>query len=124
MRKILSIVLCAVLVFSLSSCERKEISNDEYYGDYHDGYVDGYTDGIEEAQQAISFYIEEDFYEISSNNKDERGISIEDAIQILTNYADGEPISDAELRNAIWSIDKFYYETCDIVYNIEDYSLD
>lgn len=123
-KRMLSGALCAILIFCLSSCGGKGSSDGEFYGDYHDGYVDGYSDGVAEAQQSISFYVEDDFYEINSNNEKERGLSIEDAVQILRNYADGEPISEAELHNAIWSINKFYYDTCDIVYNIENYSLD
>lgn len=121
---IFGIALCMFLTFGLSSCEKNSSQNEKYYGDYHDGYVEGYSDGVADAQQLIGFYVEDDFYEISSNNIKERGLSIEDAVQILRNYADGEPISEAELHNAIWSINKFYYDTCDIVYNIEDYSLD
>lgn len=121
---ILGIALCMFLTLGLSSCEKNSSQNEKYYGDYHDGYVEGYSDGVADAQQLIGFYVEDDFNKISSNNIKERELSIEDAVQILRNYADGEPISETELHNAIWSINKFYYDTCDIVYNIEDYSLD
>lgn len=118
MKKLLSITLSVVLIFSLSSCGRKGSSDGESYGDYHDGYVDGYSDGISEAQEQISGYVDECFNSVGYDNK------IEEAIQILTNYADGEPTSEEELHKAIWAIDQYYYDICDIVHDIDEYSID
>lgn len=115
---VVSIALCAVLIFSLSSCFEKDSSGEEYYGDYHDGYVEGYADGTEAAKQQISGYVEECFNNVGLDH------SIEEAIQILTNYADGEPISEHELQKAIWSVWNFYYDTCDIVFDIDNYVVD
>lgn len=117
-KMMLSIALCAVLVFVLSACGRKDSKDSEYYGDYHDGYVDGYSDGVEEAQQQISGYVDECFNSIGYDNE------IEEAIQILTNYAIDEPISEDELHKAIWAIEKYYYDISDIINDIEDYSVD
>lgn len=123
MKKALFIILLStVLLFGLVSCDSASPPPND--GDYHDGYVEGYSKGIEEAQRQISSYVEYDFNEISSDNEKERGISIEDALQILRNYADGEPTTEAELHKAIWSINDFYYGTCDIVYGIQDYTVD
>lgn len=47
-KMMLSIALCAALVFAFSACKRKDSTGNEYYGDYHDGYVDGYNDAVYE----------------------------------------------------------------------------
>lgn len=114
----LSLALCMLFLFSLSSCEKKVSDSEEYYGDYHDGYVDGYSDGVAEAQRQISGYVDESFNSVGYEHK------IEEALQILTNYVDGEPTSEAELHKAIWAIEKYYYDISDIVNDIEDYSVD
>ena len=115
-KRIFSIILCVVLIFTLSSCGKNASSNESSNGDYYDGYVEGYNDGIAKAQNAISDYTTERFNDIN--------MSVEDAIQILTNYADGEPISDEELHNAIWLVHTFYYEAWDIVWEIDDCTID
>jgi hypothetical protein len=109
--------LCVILCLGFSSCGEK------HYGNYNDSYIDGYNEGVTEAQDMISGYAEECFNNIDSENKKERGISTEDAVQILTRYADGEPITEAELHDAIWSIHKFYYDAWDIVFELDDYSI-
>ena len=114
LKMMLCLALCMLFLFSLSSCENKATTNE----DYDDGYVDGYSDGVEEAQRQISGYVDERFNSVGYDNR------IEEAIQILTNYADGEPIPEAELHKAIWSIQKYYYDISDVVNDIEDYSVD
>ena len=102
MRKILSIALCLTIVFSLSSCNNPKAPNEDYY----DGYIDGYNVGISNAQKSISNYAEERFNEIN----------VEEAIQVLRNYADGEPISEDELHDAIWTVNQFYNEAWDVIW--------
>lgn len=121
-KRILCVALCVLLVFGLSSCEIS--SEEKYYGDYHDGYVDGYNDGVSKAQDSIGGYAEEYFNNINSGNKKDRGITVDDAVQILTNYADGEPISEEELHNAIWSIQKFYCDAWDLIWELDDCVID
>lgn len=110
----LSVALCIVAIFVFVAC----VETKQSYGDYHDGYVDGYADGTNEATHQISGYLEGRFNDVGNDN------DIEEAIQVLTNYADGEPISEHELQEAIWSIRNFYYDTCDIVFDIDDYVVD
>lgn len=123
-KSVVCFALCAVLAFGLSSCGRKGSSDGGQYGDYHDGYVDGYKDGISSAQKSISFRVDDSFNEIDYENLKERGIFIEDAVAILTNYADGESVDEEDLHNAIWSIHKFYYDAWEIVWEIDDYTID
>ena len=119
MKKLHKIMLIlALCTMCLSSCQKQDSHNEEYYGDYHDGYVDGYSDGVAEAQHQISGYVDECFNSVGYGNK------IEEAIQILTNYAIDEPISEDELHKAIWAIEKYYYDISDIINDIEDYSVD
>ena len=111
MKKIISlIILSAILLLCLSSCHDRGPS----YGNYQEGYWDGYSDGVFEAQEQISSYAEECF-----NN-----IDIADAIQVLTNYADGEPVSEAELHAAIWTVNSFYNDSWDIIHELDDYTIE
>lgn len=113
MKKILIIALCAALILALSSCNDRGPE----YGNYPEGYADGYADGVFEAQKQISGYAEESFSNIS-------GIDVYDAIQILTNYADGEPISEADLHDAIWKVQQFYYDSQDVIRDLDDYTVE
>ena len=113
MKKILCVVLCIFLWFSFCSCEYS--SNEEPYGDYHDGYVDGYDKGYEDAFKDARLYAEERFSDVGYENK------VEDALATLILYIDGEPITEAELHKAIWAINNFYYDTFDIIHDLDDY---
>ena len=111
MKKIIScIFLSVVLIFLLSSCHDRGPE----YGNYQEGYWDGYSDGVFEAQEQISSYAEECFNDIN----------IADAIQVLTNYADGEPVSEAELHDAIWKVNQFYNEAWDVIWELDDYTIE
>lgn len=112
-KRILSIALCVILVFGLSSCENS--SNEEYYGDYHDGYVEGYDEGYDDAFSDAQSYAEECFSGVCYDNK------VEDALTTLILYIDGEPITEAELHKAIWAINDFYYDTFDMIHDLDDY---
>lgn len=111
MKKVISLILsCAALVLCLSSCNKKEAYNEDYY----DGYAEGYSDGIAEAQDSISGYAEERFNDID----------VADAIQVLRDYADGEPISEVELHEAIWTVNQFYNDAWDVIWDLDDYTID
>ena len=111
-KRILSVVLSVVLSLGLFSCGRDDSS--KYYGDYYDGYVDGYNDGIASTQEYISDRVLDRFNDID----------VCDAMQTLSNYADGEPISEEELRDAIWLVYAFYHDAWDVVWDIDDYDID
>ena len=111
--RVVSIALCVILISCLSSCENS--SNEEYYGDYHDGYVDGYDDGFVEGQQELGAYASYCFDDACSEN------DIEDALAILTLYADGESFSEEEIFSAIQTFSSFYDEVCDVIHDVEYY---
>lgn len=110
-KRILSIALCMILTFCLFSCG--DSSNKGHNGDYDDGYEEGYRKAFLDAQSYADVCYSEVLYE---NN-------VEAALAILTKYADGEPISEAELHQAIWAINKFYYDTSDMINDLDDYLL-
>jgi flagellar biosynthesis/type III secretory pathway protein FliH len=88
-----------------------------YKNGYNDGYNEGRWEGIEDAQ----FYTEDDLFRLSCKIEDEHGINPEEAINLLTNYANGEPVSEKDLMNAIWALSQFYWGTYDIINDMEDY---
>lgn len=112
MKKFLYIVLCAVLVFSLSSCKEN--------GSYMEAYNDGYFEGRDCGQKQIAYYVEEEYSNIYSSELD-------DALCILDIYADGiyeeefgEPISDAELQNLIQKLLKYRTDVEELIYGIKE----
>lgn len=109
-KRIFLILLCVAFAFCLSSCGRQESSD----GDYYEGYIDGYNDGVFDAQKKISGYAEERFNDID----------VSEAIQVLTNYADGESISEAEMYNAIWIVNQFYNDAWDVIWELDDYTIE
>ena len=111
--RILSIVLCVALSLCLISCE--DSSTEEYYGDYHDGYVEGYDEGYDDAFLDAQSYAEECFSSVCYDN------NVEEALATLILYTDGEPITEAELHKAIWAINDFYYDTSDMIQDLDDY---
>ena len=125
MKKILlSIILCAFMFVSLSSCERsiyemeKEAKREAAYNDgYEAGYDDGYHEGISDAQE----HLENRIQDISWDVKEAHGISPEKALQILTNYADGEPVTEAQLHQAIWAINEYYWDSYEDINDIDTY---
>ncbi len=132
MKKLLIIGLTAVLsTCLLSSCssgrsiyemekdaKREAAFNDGYDVGYEEGYWEGYWEGVSNAQERL----EDVIWNLSWETKNEHGISPETALQILTNYADGEPITEQELQRAIWAIKHYYWSSYDAVNDSDSYS--
>ena len=113
MKKLLIVALCVLMCFGLASCTREVV--------YDTDYSDGYSDGLAEAQNQISVYAEECLWDISYDAKKDYGISPEEALQILANYADGEPVPEENLHKAIWAMHQFYYDVSDLIYELDEY---
>ena len=110
MKKCLSVVLIVILIFSLSTCGGKGSS----VGDYYDGYAEGYADGASDVRDSISSYAEERFNDID----------VSDAIRVLINYVDGGSISEDELHDAIWTVEQFYNDAWDVIWELDDHTID
>ena len=117
MKKLAVILSALILVLCLSAC------NIETYEDgYADGYTDGYYEGVAEALHDIAFYVEDDLWSLACDIEDEYGMSPEDAIIILSNYADvPDEVTEEELNKAIWVLYRYYYKSHEIINDIEDY---
>ena len=84
-----------------------------------------YREGIAEAQEQIASLVEVEMWDLEFDIEDEYGIYPEEAMQILTNYADdADDISEDDLCTAIWAIRRYYYGSIDIVCGIDDYWID
>ena len=116
MKRILYISLCVVLVLCLSSCGMEQTTTKEHYGDYYDGYVDGYSDGVYEGQYWLGGYAAESF-----SNACGIVYGIEEALVVLTLYADGEPFSEDEIFSAIQTVNSCYEKICDVIHDVENY---
>jgi hypothetical protein len=115
MRKILSIALCIILIFGLSSCKTPELSNDYYNDVYYEAYTEGYDDGFIDGQKELGGYADYRFDDAYSES------DIEDALAILILYADGESFSEEEIFWAIQAVTIFHDEVCDIINDVEYY---
>ena len=116
MERILCVVLCLTFVFSFSSCKTAEPSQLSY----SDGYDKGYDYGIKHAQKEIVDEVEANYDTISD-------VNLEDAISILSLYADGsyekgleEPVEEEQLRWAISLLLEQHDETEQLIKEIKD----
>ena len=125
MRKnLLLIILSIILTFALCSCGRsipemeREAKKEAAFNDgYEAGYDEGYREGLSDAQERLKNLL----HDLSWDTKNENGVDAETAIQILTNYADGEPITEAQLNQAIWAIKQYYWESYWAIGDIDNY---
>ena len=123
MKKILAYVIIVVLFCCLSSCGGR--SN---YAMERDAEIEAmeekYREGVSEAQEHIAGLVNIEIDDLGFDIRDKYGVYPEEAIRTLENYADGEPITDSELNNAIWASSEYYYDSLDIIYGIDDYWID
>jgi hypothetical protein len=124
-KKVLIVILCSVLIFSLCSCggtsiyeKEREAKREAAYNDgYEAGFDEGRTEGIINAQQCFENYV----FNLSYDIKDEYEMTPEEAITILAHYADGEPISEKKLNKAIWTINGYYWTLDEAIRNLDKY---
>lgn len=119
-KSFLVIVLLAVSICFLSSCTGRSIYAMERDAEY-EAKEKQYRDGIEEAQEQIESLVEIELQDLESEIKDKYGVYPEVAIRILENYADGEPVSQKDLCNAIWAVSQYYQDSLDVVHGIDGY---
>ncbi len=118
-KSILIITLLAATFLFLSSCQRsiyemeREAKREAAFNDGYDvGYEEGYWEGISDAQEHLEDVLQDLLLEIEP----------EEAIQILTNYADGEPITEEELHKAIWAIHQYYWDSYHAINDSDSYN--
>lgn len=139
-------ILLVMLILStvFSSCSSQSAYDEGYADGYDDGYSDGefdmqlevedsilagydtgYYDGIAEAQHDIAVRVEDDLSSIAWDISDKYGLFPDEALQILSNYADvPDEVDKEELNDAIWAICRYYYDSNEIINNIDDYWID
>ena len=84
---------------------------------YEAGYEEGYREGLSDAQERL----EDLLFDLSYDVKVQNGVDSETAIQILTNYADGEPIAEEQLNQAIWAIRQYYWDSYWAIHDSDTY---
>lgn len=137
MNRFISVLVIFSFAICLLSCSYRGTYDDGYADGYSnaesemqylmeeeflDGYDIGYDDGIAEAQHDIAFLVEDDLWSIACDIEAEYGLHPEEAVQILSNYADvPDEVDEAELQAAILAIYHYYYDSNEIINDIEDY---
>ena len=134
MKKVFAILAAfVILICCLTSCGGRSIYAMEqeakeeaiYDRGYEAGYKEGYSAALSEAPERIEFYVDEDIWDLCNDIEDVYGIHPEEAVQILSNYADvPDEVDEAELSKAIWAIYRYYYDSREIMNEIEDYWID
>ena len=129
MKRLIAVLVLFALSICLLSCSYRGTYDDGYSEGYADGFfegqINGYDEGIAEAQHDIAIRAEDDLWSLAWDIEDKYGIHPEEAVQILSNYADvPDEVDEAELHNAILAIYRYYYDSCEIVNDIEDYWID
>jgi hypothetical protein len=88
---------------------------------YNRGYTAGYNEGEWEGIEAAQENFQRTAEDISQDADNEFGIDPEWAIMILSNYADGEPISRDEVNKAIWTLHQYYYDMQEAICDLDSY---
>ena len=112
-----------ILICFIASCKGRSIYTMERDAEI-EALEEKYREGISEAQEHIASLVEVDMWDLEFDIKDKWGMYPASAIQILTDYADGEPVSKSEVNKAIWAIRQYYYGTYDIINDIDNYWID
>lgn len=123
MKKFTSVlaVLAVLIIFYLTSCGEGTYE-DGYKVGYGNGYGEGYYEGIAEAQSSIAFYVEDELIALKRDIEDEYGMHPGEAVEVLTNYADvPDEVTEEDLKKAIWSLYRYYYDSHNVINGIEDY---
>ena len=132
MKKLFIVIAVIAIIFSLSSCGKSTYAREQeakkeaiYESGYEAGYNDGYFDAMLEAPERIECYVDDDIQDLCFEIKHKYGIYPEEAAMILSNYADvPDEVTEEELSKAIWAIYSYYFESYEIMNEIEDYWID
>jgi flagellar biosynthesis/type III secretory pathway protein FliH len=124
-KKLLLIIVVGTLILGLCSCERsiyameREAKREAAYNKgYEAGFDEGHSEGISDAKESLLDVLQE----ISWDAEDEIGMSPEEAATTLAHYADGEPVTEEELKQAIWAINHFYWHSYLAINDIDSYN--
>ena len=129
MKRFISLSISIALSMSLLSCSYIGTYDDGYADGYDDGYYEGsssgYYEGIEKAKQYISVVLDDELSSVAWAIEKEYGMHPEDALLILSNYADvPDEVTEEELNKAIWVMYRYYYEANKVINGIEDYDIE
>ena len=83
-----------------------------------------FDEGIAYAQDSIVNHLDTKLMDLDFEIEEIYGVSPEEALLIMENYLDNEPISEEELANAIWAIRAYYFKSQDIPNDVDDYWID
>ncbi len=132
MKKFTSVLLllavcCAVIIFGFilkAYWPQKEPINKfqedfnyDYEADNEWAYDKGFSEGYEigrdealfEALKEIRSHLEYELWDLELDVSEESGIHPEEALVIIEDYLDGEPISESELNKALDALSQYYY---------------
>lgn len=109
---------------SIYAMERETKEDAVYNRGYEAGYEEGYYEAMRNAPERIQADIDYDLDHLIMDIAEDWKMSPGEAILILEQHADGEPVSDAEVEKAIWVIRQYYWGAYDIIAGIEDYWID
>jgi hypothetical protein len=119
MKKLLYFALCAVIVFSLSSCKAKSTPIDPYTDGYNNGYTTGYDEAWDSCEEEISNNVSYSFWKMK-HEVCNQGWHPEEALEVLDSYLynkpfyeDGSCATKSDVESAINVISSYYYGTID-----------
>lgn len=123
---VLFLILCLYSGCGNSQYAREREAEKEviYQQAYEKGYEEGYRAAMNAAPKEIEACVDDDIWDLEYDIKEAHGFYPEHAMNTLTNYADGEPVSESDLIEAIWAIRQYYWGVNHIMKNIGDYWID
>lgn len=119
------LVIAGQIYLNLSRPPRndgKEIRT--YDTGYEEGYKIGYQVAMSEAPERIQADIDYDLDHLIMDIGEDWKMSPGEAILILEHYADGEPVSDADVKKAVWVIHQYYWGAYEIMTGVDNYWID
>lgn len=119
------VILSALLIIAccLVSCTGRSIYAMERDAE-KEAMEEKYREGISAAQEEIANLIEIEMWDLDYDIEEKWGMSVEEAIDILTDYAEGTSSSSRQINKAIWAIRYYYVNSTDIINGIDDYWID
>ena len=101
---------------------------DEHVAVYNQGYVTGYdagyNNGLANAPKMVEHLFKKSLKAICEHMNEAYGLHPDDAMNIIMQYADGEPIESDELITALRVAWGYYNEANDCIEAIDAYNLD
>ena len=115
---LICMVITAVFILIGINGNSNELAAKKEEAKYGAAYDAGYEDGICDAQEHFKDYV---IWDLSCDIEDEYGMSPDEAIIILSNYAEGEPTPKQELYKAINTLSRYYYDLHEAINDIDNY---